>query len=148
MIIDTLENLDKYYALNPLFEEVTKFLGNHSWDELGVGITPVKGDDVFVNVQRFKGMRLGEPAMEWHRRMIDVQVPVSGPETFGYTPLADLPPMDYVEGDDMAKLAGVEAQTYVTVKVGQFAIFFPQDGHAPGISDEAEHHKAIFKVRI
>lgn len=147
MIIDTLDNLDKYYALNPLFEEVTKFLNNNNWDDLADSKTPIKGDDLFVNVQHIKAMKPAGPAMEWHRKMIDIQVPISGDETFGYTPLCDLPPMEYVEAKDMAKLAGVEAQTYFTVKVGQFAIFFPQDGHAPGITDEVAHRKAIFKVK-
>lgn len=38
------------------------------------------------------------------------------------------------------------ADTYVTCKPGEFAIFFPQDGHAPCIAGVPEIKKAIFKV--
>ena len=33
------------------------------------------------------------------------------------------------------------------VQPGQFAIFFPQDGHMPCITDAPEIKKAIFKVK-
>jgi biofilm protein TabA len=38
------------------------------------------------------------------------------------------------------------AETYVTVKPGMFAIFFPQDGHAPGITPDGVK-KVIVKVK-
>lgn len=38
------------------------------------------------------------------------------------------------------------AETYITVKPGMFAIFFPQDGHAPGISPDGVK-KVIVKVK-
>ena len=38
------------------------------------------------------------------------------------------------------------AETYITVKPGMFAIFFPQDGHAPGITLEGVK-KVIVKVK-
>ena len=36
---------------------------------------------------------------------------------------------------------------YITCHPGMFAVFFPQDGHAPCISFEPEIKKAIFKVK-
>jgi len=36
---------------------------------------------------------------------------------------------------------------YVTLLPGEFAIFFPQDGHAPCIS-EGTLHKAVFKLAV
>lgn len=147
MIIDRIENLEKYVVLNPLFAEVANFLKSNSWDDIEDGKHPIKGDDVFVNVMHIEGRPQGATAMEYHRRMIDVQVPISGEETFGYVPLADLPAMEYVEANDMAKLDGVPAQTYVRALKGQFVIFFPEDGHAPGIADDKHHRKAIFKVK-
>ena len=38
------------------------------------------------------------------------------------------------------------AETYIAVKPGMFAIFFPQDGHAPGISPDGVK-KVIVKVK-
>ena len=38
------------------------------------------------------------------------------------------------------------AETYIAVKPGMFAIFFPQDGHAPGITPDGVK-KVIVKVK-
>lgn len=148
MIIDSIENLDKYVSLNPRFAEVVAFLKNNDWADVADGKHSIQGDDVFVNVTTMKGKVPEEAGMEYHRRMIDVQVPINGDETYGYRPLSDLPPMEYNEAKDMAILHGVFSQTFVRVKKGQFAIFFPQDGHAPGISELPALRKAIFKVRV
>jgi YhcH/YjgK/YiaL family protein len=79
--------------------------------------------------------------------MIDIQIPLDGEETFGYTPLCDLPEFEYNAEKDITKYGTTLAQTYVTCRPGQMAIFFPQDGHAPCISEAAEIKKAIFKVK-
>lgn len=147
MIIDTLENLEKYVSLNPLFKEVIDFIKANKWEQVEDGIHPLRGDDAFVNVQTFKGKLPADAAVEYHRKMIDVHVPISSPETYGYIPMAELPADAYKEEEDMALIPGVASQTFVTAKPGQFVIFMPQEGHAPGISDDPQFHKAIFKVK-
>lgn len=145
MVIDTIENLEKYVSLNPLFKDVAEFIKFNSLDDLEVGKHAIKGTDLFVNIQMAKGKSKDTALLETHKKMIDIQIPLSAPETYGYTPLCDLPEAEYNEEKDITKYAG-EADTYVTCKPGEFAIFFPQDGHAPCISGEAEIKKAIFKV--
>lgn len=78
--------------------------------------------------------------------MIDIQIPLDNEETYGYTPLKDLPEVEYNEAKDITKYPGVKAQTLVTCKPGQFAIFWPEDGHQPCIGKGAIH-KAIFKIK-
>lgn len=145
MVIDTIENLEKYVSLNPLFKDVVEFIKSNRLDDLEVGKHAIKGADLFVNIQMAKGKSKDIALLETHKKMIDIQIPLSAPETYGYTPLCDLPEAAYYEEKDITKYAG-EANTYVTCKPGEFAIFFPQDGHAPCISGEAEIKKAIFKV--
>lgn len=145
MIIDTLDNLAKYVSLNPLFNDVVEFLKNNDLDKLEAGKTMIKGTDLFVNIQEAKGKTKEVALLETHKKMIDIQIPLSTSETFGYTPLGDLPEAEYNDEKDITKYEGL-AETYVTCKPGEFAIFFPQDGHAPCISDEPTIKKAIFKV--
>ncbi|MBR5919081.1 MAG: YhcH/YjgK/YiaL family protein [Prevotella sp.] len=147
MIIDKLENLEKYCALNPLFKVVADFLKENDMNSLAPGIHQIKGDDVFVNIQEAKGKTCEEAVIEFHRKMIDIQIPFSGSETYGYIPVADLPPVDFNEKDDYAVVPEAVSQSFVTCQPGMFAIFFPQDGHAPLITDEATIRKAIFKVK-
>ena len=147
MVIDKLENLEKYCALNPLFKEVAKFLAENDMNVLAPGIHQIKGDDVFVNVQEAKGKTREEAVIEYHRKMIDIQIPFSGCESYGYIPVDELPTVEFNEKDDYAIVPEAVPQSYVTCKPGMFAIFFPQDGHAPLITDEPVLRKAIFKVK-
>ena len=147
MIIDTIENLGKYTTLNPLFADVVEFLKNNDLQTMEIGKYPIKDKDLFVNLQVAKQRTKDTAVLETHIKMIDIQIPVTCAETFGYTPLCDLPEFEYNEEKDITKYGDTKAQTYVTVKPGQFAIFFPQDGHAPCILEEEEVKKAIFKVK-
>ena len=147
MIIDKLENLSKYAALNPLFADVIEFLKDHDLQTLEAGKYPIKDKDAFLNLQMAKGRSQDAAVLETHVEMIDIQIPLSGEETFGYTPLDDLPDFEYNAEKDITKYGDTKAQTYVTLKPGQMAIFFPQDGHAPCISAAPEIRKAIFKIK-
>jgi YhcH/YjgK/YiaL family protein len=147
MIIDTIENLGKYVTLNPLFADVVEFLNNNDLQTMEVGKYPIKDKDLFLNLQVAKGKTQEAAVLETHIDMIDIQIPISCEETFGYTPLCDLPDFEYNAEKDITKYGETKSQTYVTLKPGQMVIFFPQDGHAPCISNHAEIKKAIFKVK-
>ena len=147
MIIDKIENLKQYYALNPRFEEVGEFLEQNDLAKLENGRHVIDGDKLFVNVEDDKGKTKDEAVIEYHRKMIDIQVPLNIPETYGYTPVADLPDAPFDEEKDIAKQPGIKPHNFVTLQPGEFAIFFPQDGHAPCIAD-GMIHKAVFKVAV
>ncbi len=147
MIIDRLDNLDKYVAMNPLLADVVEFLKGHDLQTLEAGKYPIKDKDLFLNLTTAKGRGKEAATLETHINMIDIQIPLSCEETFGYTPLEDLPDFEYNAEKDITKYGDTLAQTYVTLKPGQMAIFFPQDGHAPCIASEPEIRKAIFKVK-
>ena len=146
MIIDTLDNLGKYVGLNPLFADVVDFLKTHNLNAMEAGKYPIKDKDLFVNITTAKGRTKEVAVLETHINMIDIQIPLDTEETFGYTPLCDLPDFEYNAEKDITKYGDTKAQTYVTCSPGQMAIFFPQDGHAPCIADK-DIKKAIFKVK-
>lgn len=147
MIVDTIENLGKYVALNPLFADVVEFLKNHDLQSMEPGKYPIKDKDLFMNLQVAQQRTKDTAFLETHIEMIDIQMPITCAETFGYTPLCDLPAFDYNAEKDITKYGDTKPQTFVTVNPGQFAIFFPQDGHMPCIIDEPEIKKAIFKIK-
>lgn len=147
MVVDTLDKLCFYEGLNPLFKEVIAFLKENDMNTMEEGKYPIKGDDLFLNLTTAKGKTRKEAVMETHRKMIDIQIPLNTPETYGYSPLSSLPDTEYNAEKDITKYAGVEAETYFTCRPGEFAIFWPQDGHAPCISEAEGIKKAIFKVK-
>lgn len=145
MIIDKIENLGMYRGLNPLFDAVIRFMEDNDLQRLENGKHLIQDGRLFVNIQDAQGKTVDEAVIEYHKKMIDIQIPLNKPETYGYTPVADLPEADFNVEKDIAKIPGVRARSYVTANPGEFAMFFPQDGHAPCIAD-GSLHKAIFKV--
>ena len=148
MIIDTLENLKNYASVNPLFAKVIEFIQQNDLNALEVGKHEIVGKDLFVNIQMAKGRTPAAAVIETHNDMIDIQIPLSDDETFGYTPREALPKAEYNAEKDITKYPDLAAESYVTCQPGMMAIFFPQDGHAPCIAGVPELKKAIFKVSV
>jgi len=146
MIIDTLDNLEKYASINPLFKDVIEYIKSNDLNAHEPGKVEIKGKDLFVNYAVAKGKTKDVAKIETHNVMIDIQIPLSCPETMGYTPRVELPEEEYNAEKDITFYKGL-AKDYVTIYPGSFVIFFPQDGHAPCVSDEAEIKKVIFKVK-
>ena len=147
MIIDTLDNLGNYVSLNPLFAKVVAFMKANDLNKLETGRHEIEGKKLFVNIDVAKGKTPDEAVLETHREMIDIQIPLSGDETYGYTPAANLPDAAYNAEKDITKFGDMAAESYVTCHPGMFVIFFPQDGHAPCIAGVPAFKKAIFKVK-
>lgn len=147
MVIDKLENIEKYASLNPLFTQAIEFLKAHDLAALEIGKTELKGKDLLVNVAQTKPKTKEQAKLETHRNFIDIQIPVSGVEVMGYTPVDACQPADaaYNAEKDITFFEGL-AESYIEVKPGMFAIFFPQDGHAPGITPDGVK-KVIVKVK-
>jgi len=147
MIIDTISNLYKYVGLNPLFADVVEFLKKNDLNTMEEGKHPILGDRLFVNITTTKARSEGEAILETHVEMVDIQLPLDADETYGYTPLQCLPESEYNAEKDISFYGDTKPQTYVTCQPGQMVIFFPQDGHAPCISEKPVIKKAIFKVK-
>ena len=147
MIIDKIENLKIYAQVNPLFPKVVEFIQQHDLNALEPGKYEIEGKDLFVNIQMAKGRTPEAAVIETHNKMIDVQIPLSDAETFGYTQRDLLPEAEYNEEKDITKIPDLAADSYLTCQPGMMAIFFPQDGHAPCIAGVPEIKKAIFKVK-
>ena len=147
MIIDKVENLKNYAQVNPLFPKVVEFIQQHDLNALEPGKYEIEGKDLFVNIQMAKGRTPEAAVIETHNKMIDIQIPLSDAETFGYTQRDLLPDAEYNEEKDITKIPDLAADSYLTCQLGMMAIFFPQDGHAPCIAGVPEIKKAIFKVK-
>lgn len=147
MIADTLENLEKYKEVNPLFPKVVEFLKTHDLSALEIGKIELQGKDCFIKVAQTSPKTREQAKIEAHRNYLDIQIPVSGTEEMGYTPLKDCKgETPYNAEKDVLFFSGL-AESYLTIKPGMFAIFFPQDGHAPGVTPDGLK-KVIVKVRV
>ena len=146
MIIDKLENLGKYVSLNPLFADVVDFLKDHDLNSMEVGKYPIKEKDLFLNLTTAKGRGKEAAVLETHIEMIDIQIPLSCEETFGYTPLEDLPQLAYNPEKDITKYSD-KTDCFIMVKPMHFAIFWPWDGHQPCVG-EGNWKKLVVKIKL
>lgn len=148
MILDSLKNLKNYEGLHPNFAKAMDFLLNSDLKNLPLGRNEICGDEVFANVMEAKPRSKEEVPVEVHRKYIDIQVPISGDEVMGYTPLEQLPAGNYSEADDVTLYSvGMLAASYFEVKNTMFTIFFPQDGHAPAVTP-VPVKKVIVKIAV
>ncbi len=146
MVIDKIENLEKYASLNPLFAQAIEFLKSTDLNAHEIGKVNLQGDDLVVNFAQARPKTKEEAKLETHNRFIDIQIPLDGVEVMGYTPRADLLDAEYNAEKDITFYPGL-AESYLTIKPGMFAIFFPEDGHAPGVTPDGVK-KVIVKVLV
>ncbi|MCL1607739.1 MULTISPECIES: YhcH/YjgK/YiaL family protein [Bacteroidaceae] len=147
MIIDTLENLEQYASVNPRFAKAIEYLKSTDLNAQEPGKVELDGKDLVVNFSIAKGKTKEQAQLETHKNFIDIQIPLSCTEVMGYTPACNLPEGEYNAEKDITKFA-MPSEAYIPVHPGMFAIFFPQDGHAPCISEEESIRKVIVKVRV
>ena len=145
MVIDNLKNMRDYEALHPLFAKAFDYIEQADLNALEPGKIVLIENELIVNVCQIPTKTKEEAKLETHNEYIDIQVPISGMEVMGYTQRADLPEAEYDAAVDMTLYDGL-ATDYITVKPGMFTLFFPEDGHAPGITPVGLN-KIIIKVK-
>ena len=146
MILDSLENSGWYESVHPRFKQAFDFLRTTDLRSLPVGKMELDGNALVVNVVEITGKTSQEARMETHNRYIDIQVPVSAPETMGWRAGNKLtqPTDPYNPEKDITFFAD-KASNFIQVQPLEFAVFFPEDAHQPGIS-QGVSKKIIVKV--
>lgn len=148
MILTDLTNLKRYSSLSPAIAEAIEWLdANLSGLDFQPGVTRLP-NDISVSAQRVAMTPRDAAVMEAHRRYIDIHVPLKGDETMGWAPVDSLqyPRTPYDEEKDCATF-GDAAHSLLHVRVGEAAIFFPEDAHAPNIGI-GNHCKLCIKIPV
>lgn len=148
MILDKIENSGMYEQLHPLFKEAFDYLKSIDFSTAEIGKTELKGEDLFVMVSDSNLKTTDNVKLEVHNKYIDIQMPVSKAETFGWKGRKDLnEAVEDFNKDKDIQFFNDKYETQITVQPGNFLIFFPEDGHAPCIG-EGLIRKVIVKIRI
>ncbi len=149
MIIDELSNLGKYIHLVPELKEVIKFITENDLSLIPDGKVTLDQINGFVNFQTIPAKCDTFAKYESHRKMIDVQIPLTEDEHMLYVPITKIIEEGvYDDEKDIAfHLAEIGPSYRITIRKGMFVIFFPQDVHAPGITD-VPLKKAVFKIPV
>jgi len=148
MILDTLNSIDRYANLHPLFPRAIEFMRKTNLHGMTAGIHPIVQDKLFVIVEEAQGRSREEARLECHRKYIDIQLVLEGTDEMGWKPLADChqPLGDYSEERDI-RFFNDAADSWISTPANSYCIFFPDDAHAPLVST-GKIRKCVFKIAV
>jgi YhcH/YjgK/YiaL family protein len=148
VILDLLGQAARYAHLHPDFGVAFEFLRVTDLATLDSGRYEIDGDRIYVSIDHVDGRGRAGARLEYHRAYIDIQVTIQGVEQIGWTPLASCTAADGVF--DPERDIGFyrdRPETWLALPRGTFAIFFPEDAHAP-LAGTSPVRKAIVKVAV
>ncbi|MEO6329276.1 MAG: YhcH/YjgK/YiaL family protein [Ginsengibacter sp.] len=149
MIIDTLGNAGKYFKVHPLFEKAFDYINTTDLANMEDGKYEIDADlkAIFSNKD---GMEVSESTakFECHNKNIDIQLCINGTEQLGWKPRekCTVESGGYNEEKDVQFYSDAP-DMYFQLTNEQFAIFFPEDVHAPMIG-KGPIKKLVIKVKI
>lgn len=151
MILDLCENWADYaYAKDDVLAEAFGFLASLKAD-CEDGKYEIMGDDMFALVQSYDTKDIADCKIEAHHKFIDIQTLLVGSERMFYAAVNSLENCDEYNPENDAAFYKYEADKAVeyVLTPGVFTIFFPNEGHMPGISlksASAPVKKVVIKI--
>jgi YhcH/YjgK/YiaL family protein len=147
MIIDRIENAERYFGLGERIEKALLYLIDNDLSEVHAGKYIIEKDQIVMLVNEYESTNTNLSKLEGHRKNIDVQYWVSGSELMGYSPLMNQEIIDDYNSATDCAFYHCNA-SFTKFEPGMFAIYFPTDLHtAVMIPDEIlTVKKIVFKV--
>ncbi len=150
MILDSLQNASRYFGLHPSFAKAFEYISKTDLNAIEPGKYEIDEDRLKATVFNKKGMTVDESIskFECHNKFIDIQLCIQGVEKMGWKPreACHTEKGPYNEEKDVM-FYNDAPDMFFELNGGQFTIFFPNDVHAPMISD-GEIKKMVIKVKI
>ncbi len=149
MIIDTIANAYKYFSVHPLFEKAFAYIIQNDLLNAVDGKSDIaEGLKAIISNADGKTKETSLAKFECHDKNIDIQLCVNGTETIAWKPREKcvIANGGYNEEKDVRFFSDAP-DMFFQLTNGQFAIFFPEDVHAPMIG-EGPIKKLVIKVKI
>jgi YhcH/YjgK/YiaL family protein len=149
MILDAIENISVYTGLSKNIKKAIEYISSVDLNELPLGKHEISGNEIFAIISEYSTKEENLCVTETHKKYIDIQIMLRGEENFGFAVLKDqeiIEPYN-IEKDYIFYKAKLD---YLLLRAGNFAIFFPNDMHCPGISsaNDVVVKKAVIKVCV
>jgi len=147
MILDVLENAERYCAVHPRLAAAFDFLREADTAGLAPGRRDLDGDRLYAMIVRDQGRGRQRARLEAHREYIDVQFSVEGTDLIGWKSLGACAGTEGYDAEKDLEFFSDKPDAWIATPPGTFAIFFPEDAHAP-MAAEVALHKVIVKVAV
>ena len=153
MILDRVENADLYRSMGANIATALDYLRQTDFAQTPDGRYELDGGDVYAVVRRYRPGPIAEAVWEAHRQYIDVQYVAAGSERMGYAPLCNQLTIQKAYDPEGDYLTCNAKGDFFEIGAGGFAIFGPQDLHAPGVAIDGpeasgEVCKVVVKCRV
>lgn len=149
MILDSLSNSALYLNLHPRINKAFEFLKNTDLHNISEGKYAIDGDEIFAMVSQYSTKLPENCKPEAHIKYFDIQYMISGIEKIGYAAKFNQVETEVYNLEKDIAFYNAEIET-ITLKEGSFAIFYPNDIHAPCMqyNNCVEVKKLVVKVLI
>ncbi len=148
MIFDRLSNAQNYYGVARLIQKGFDFLRRPDLVTLEDGVHEIQGQDVYVIIARGDGVGRERAMLEAHRKYLDIQYVIDGTDTIGWLERDFVQRVkDPYDAEKDLEFFYDRPESWVQVPAGSFAVFLPQDIHAP-LATTDYVHKAVVKVKL
>lgn len=150
MIFDTLEHSNLYCTTIPNADEVFGFIKKCVRTEPEAGRYEICGSDVYALVIKYLPAEEQGRQYETHDKYLDVQYMLRGCENQWYMKRDELKEtVPYSAEKDISFYDFSGQGTKFDLTPGDFAVYFPHDGHLPGMysGNNAECVRIIVKVK-
>ena len=136
MIVDVLKQAKLYEGVHPTFAAAVAGAQKLIADNVADGRYELT-DGAYAMMQSYETSVVETPTYEAHRAYIDVQIMVKGNEVCYVTEreAATVTDAYHADGDyELLAAKGTAGVHTVELTDGVFAVFFPEDAHAPGLA--------------
>ncbi len=150
MIQDRIANGKLYSCIGKNFAEAFAWLETVKPEELVAGRVEIKGDEIFALVQQYTTKELSQGFLETHKNYADIQIVLKGNERMGYCYNEGMTVTQPYSAEKDVEKYEMKDCTHLMVPAGNFAIFLPEDAHAPQLAYDkpSEVLKIVLKVKL
>ncbi|NCB00801.1 MAG: DUF386 domain-containing protein [Spirochaetia bacterium] len=135
-----------------VIQDAIKFFKHTDFTSYVDGEYEIKGRDIFFQVKDLTTLPVEIARPEVHRTYIDVQFLYSGKERIGVVDDTGLNEVDenLLESRDLLYYKNIKDETFITMKEGDFCVFFPSDVHRPACERDGESkiRKIVYKINM
>ncbi len=148
MILSHISNDSHYLRCHPDFIAAFSFLKECNLSCLSEGRHTILRDRIYAIVSKNQGKGQNSAKLEAHRQYIDIQYVVKGRDRIGWRSLISCKECcePYQKEKDIIYFSDIP-QTWIDVDQDYFAVFFPEDAHAP-LAGESEVSKVVIKIAV
>ncbi len=151
MVFDNIKNAEIYYGMHKNFKAAFEFIKKAVAENLPTGRYELDGDNLYAPISEYDTNPEGN-VFEGHKNYIDLQFVFEGKERIDVIEIDKATSdTEYDTEKDFQLFKTQNDAVRVLLNKGDFAIFYPNDLHAPGLSYDGNVEKVkkiVVKVKI